>query len=953
MKTIQNTKLKNNKYYLYFSYNNYNKENFIKEIIKKIPLNTNYSIIVKIGSESNTIFKMLGNQIGILIENNHDNNLYNNLYELIEDRIDIIYNTYNYIDNIETILYIFNEIKTEEPLNIKNINNFTFIKKVVNIKDVKKDFNSKFLPLTMDENKFGLKIIEEEKKEYINTILKINSNLDKNLFENNNILDIHINEYKNKKRIIISKKITTFTINRFIFDFNSKFLIKEITDTINNKGYSRKIGNFTLNFNNEKILNYKITTKLEPILPKIKTDFDRDIRFGSFDLETYIDSEGIAKVYALGFYVYGEKEPNLFYINKDLDSEELILHCLDTMLKLKYNNFIFYIHNFSRYDVYFIYNILLKANEKKGFNYYNLNPTFRDDEIINLNISKKKIVNLPESKTYTIKISLRDSMTLLNNSLENLTNLLESRYPKLIFPHKFVNEKTIFYIGNKPDIRYYIESKKDFLKNKKDKKKYEEISEQNWDLKKECLNYLKYDILGLFDIMEEFNRMVYINFNQQITNSLTITRLALNIFYKDFYSPKKKPIPYINKNYIFNFIKEGYYGGITEVYIPYGENLIYIDINSLYPYAALNDMPGINCEYIETLDLNNPLNLDELFGFFQAKIETNNQYIGLLPIRFNNKLILPEGKIEGIWSSEELKFAQDKGYKVSVIKGYNFEKITNNFKPFILKLYEKKKNSEGFIKTIYKSLLNNFLGRFALNFIKPITEIVSTEKRDSILTTKEVFSYKELSDNKYFITYNPIINKNICENHGIDYLKKLEKEFKLENNYKSFKDVSIPISALVNSYARICINNFKLEILKNKGKLYYSDTDSLVIDANSLNYIKEWIGDEIGKFKLVYEIKRAYFISNKTYCLILKDDNIIIKSKGVSNENLTEENFINMYLNNEKIKAFKLNSSKYIDKASVIINKKEIFINTTEYDKRKKIFNNQNIWIDTKPINIS
>ena len=35
---------------------------------------------------------------------------------------------------------------------------------------------------------------------------------------------------------------------------------------------------------------------------------------------------------------------------------------------------------------------------------------------------------------------------------------------------------------------------------------------------------------------------------------------------------------------------------------------------------------------------------------------------------------------------------------------------------------------------------------------------------------------------------------------------------------------------MVNSYARNYMNKIKLIILNNKGKIYYTDTDSLVLD---------------------------------------------------------------------------------------------------------------------------
>lgn len=72
--------------------------------------------------------------------------------------------------------------------------------------------------------------------------------------------------------------------------------------------------------------------------------------------------------------------------------------------------------------------------------------------------------------------------------------------------------------------------------------------------------------------------------------------------------------------HIFSFIKEAYFGGITEVYKPYGKDLIYIDINYLYPYAALNLMPGTQCYWIESFE-DKGLNLNELFGFFMLKLK--------------------------------------------------------------------------------------------------------------------------------------------------------------------------------------------------------------------------------------------------------------------------------------------------------------------------------------------
>jgi len=97
---------------------------------------------------------------------------------------------------------------------------------------------------------------------------------------------------------------------------------------------------------------------------------------------------------------------------------------------------------------------------------------------------------------------------------------------------------------------------------------------------------------------------------------------------------------------MYNDIKQAYYGGITEVYKPYGENLYYYDVNSLYPYVALQDMPGLECCKQEFMNLNP--NIDDYFGFFYCEIETPlDSYLGLLPIRNKNGIEFPLGKYKG------------------------------------------------------------------------------------------------------------------------------------------------------------------------------------------------------------------------------------------------------------------------------------------------------------------
>jgi hypothetical protein len=75
----------------------------------------------------------------------------------------------------------------------------------------------------------------------------------------------------------------------------------------------------------------------------------------------------------------------------------------------------------------------------------------------------------------------------------------------------------------------------------------------------------------------------------------------MDIFLRRYYDNN---IPLIKTKSIFNDIKNSYYGGVAEVYKPYGKNLYYYDVNFLYPYAALNPMPGLSCVFIENINKN-------------------------------------------------------------------------------------------------------------------------------------------------------------------------------------------------------------------------------------------------------------------------------------------------------------------------------------------------------------
>lgn len=315
------------------------------------------------------------------------------------------------------------------------------------------------LPLTGDVNRFGVCLIKNVDKGFVETIslldgsnINISERINKYLSLEKKIkLECDLQFFQDKKshNLIIVKKRGSF---QYISVYTVEgMLIQNIIDEIESKEeFKRRIGNVVVYINKSGIYKKEIFTKFNAIQPyKISKPessmFYKDRKIGTLDLETYNDTVNISRVYAIGFYA--EKKSSLFYIGEDLNSDNLIIKCLESMLIEKYHNFTFYAHNFSKFDGIFILPAIVRANELNP-NKFDYNLTMKEDSIIAMSVSTKI-----KSKKYTIKFV--DSVNLLQSSLKDLCNTFETDVKKSYFPYDFVNRYNLFYEGVKPDLKFY------------------------------------------------------------------------------------------------------------------------------------------------------------------------------------------------------------------------------------------------------------------------------------------------------------------------------------------------------------------------------------------------------------------------------------------------------------------------------------------------------------------
>jgi DNA polymerase family B len=731
------------------------------------------------------------------------------------------------------------------------------------------------LPISMNPLDFG-KIVDNIKSEY-NTIY---------IIHNEKGETITFTEFKDRNEIKISKSGNTLLTFK---DVKTDFGFMRLIDN-SNKFYFK---------NGEQILFTK----------EIKTDFISKTKisknivnnFITIDIETYI-VDGLLTPYLICFY--DGKNFFSFYLSDYNSVEEMMIDCLKSLLVRKYNYYKVYAHNMAKFDIIFLFKYLIKLGKIK--------PIFHNGKFISITIGY--------GDNYQYNIEFKDSILLLLYSLKSLCNSFKIDEAKSIFPHLFVNENNLDYTGKVPRIEDFIDlSKNDYLDYKN------LFISKNWNLKLEAIKYCKIDCVSLYQIIYNFNNMIFKLFSLNIHRYPTLSSLAFAIFRSNFM--EKENIPQLSGK-IASDIREGYTGGSVDMYIPQGIGVKGYDVNSLYPSQMQSQvMPVGNISYFEgDISLTN---LD-LFGFFYCKITAPDDIkhpILQTHVKINNGLrtMAPIGTWNDMLFSEELINAQKFGYTFEILWGYLFEK-ENIFKNYVNLLYNLRQtyNSDDPMNFIAKILLNSLYGRFGMD-----------DNFDNITIVHKDF----LSDfEDKFLDF--IVDRIEVGDYWIIFYNSV--------NTSDDRNVSVAISAAITAYSRIHMSQFKNNPDIN---LYYTDTDSIYTDSDvDSSFIDN---KQLGKLKFESESVEAIFLGPKMYCLNIIDQGLKYKIKGLkSTAKLNLDDFKNLLIKNFVIKKEHTKWFRNLDEAKISLLEQVYTIKVTE-NKRKLLYNKNNRLIATKAYKIN
>ena len=658
---------------IYYDIRDINTPKFANEIIAKIPVEFTYTVFIKVRYNINEYF-MAGNQSGFVFTSNSDiNELYTTVYKRLNEYLDF------YDLNYDDIMYVMLSFRQKDK---KLLSEFSLTEKP---HIPKSDFiiteKKLSVPVSINEDSLGKPLsvsvsngvitninitINNKQVNFLDLIRNKAKVLTHNHKDNITHFDENFRFYllkDNSDFVLAIKKLSVNSFDKIRYSL-SGVVINHVTDNAVYNLILRSWGERLITIDNGKIVNTKQNIKLKALeLPSYKPLFVENSNIGVIDIETYRTIDNTFKVYALGFKTNLDVKSKIYYVDKtSLDSDKIVLSLVDELLRSKYENITFYCHNLAGYDIVFILSILYNyndtvsyvRNEKEALNNhkYKVNCTLREDKIIKVKISKG-----------AGSFIILDSYAMLPNKLSKLGEDFDVPVLKSKFPYMFATTDHLFYEGVMPSIDNYEDITKE---------EYDSMFVGYWSFYDETIKYLNNDLYSLHEVLTRANKQVFLDYNINMTESITISGLAVRIFLKDFYDSN---IPDIDKTSLYRDIKQGYYGGITEVYKPTGNNLFYYDVNSLYPYVALQDMPGLICSKLNYYD--DKQDISSLFGFFYCSIDAPlNSYLGLLPLRTQSGLIFPLGKWEGWYFSEELKFAKEQGYNIKVLFSNSINHIT-------------------------------------------------------------------------------------------------------------------------------------------------------------------------------------------------------------------------------------------------------------------------------------
>lgn len=857
----------------------------ILKFFRTTKFNSQYlSIYIRVSGDNGSIFYTLGSKSVIDLNNNDDKIKY---VDTVISRFNGLdsdaYNTKTSIGNNLVIYYLdsdkkgYNQhLRNTALFNKFNIDVDSEIKPIKNI-PVNTNYKSwlrRGNVTYIDANKFIVKNVNfdnqiEEILVYSENIMKTDLTVNyKEIKDSLNLTDFKTKNDKFKRTFSsgLEEEVLYFDQNNPFFMFNDSIskpifktskdgkikqrldIIQPIKDDNLSNEESKMLDSQDLSLETVK----EVSTELENNTPRPV------FNISTLDIETYLE-DGVFKLLSICF---GRGDSIYkFYISDYESTEHLLNNCFNSLFTQEFNGTFIFIHNGSNFDLIFLVKYLLTRNDIE------ITPIYKDGKFISLKI-----------KYGVYSLSIRDSMLMLKSSLAKLGKAFKVDVMKDVYPYNFPKKDNLNYVGAVPEYKFF-DNKKVSLS---DYNNYLERFNNDWSLKNETLKYCTRDCITLHQILIKFCNLIWDTFGVDASKCPTLPSLAFRIFRTKFLGDNIN-IPLLN-SFIYEKLSQAFFGGHVDMYIPKGplnslvggeaisvdklrsidiaklskekgtdyiksnfKTLKHYDINSLYPSSMLysefpTDIIGYFIGDITLIDDYSYLYKEKL-GIYKVKVTGPSIKHPIIPIRIDGVCVYPEGNWTGWYFSEEIKNAEKYGYKFEIMEGFVFQSNIL-FTDYIHAMNKIKTQSDkdSPLYFIAKILMNSLFGRFGINPFLSKNEFIKRDKFDESMKNS---SYNNRVEE--FVDFG---------SHYLASIKPTNEELENANNLPA----NVAIALAISSYSRVVMSEFKN---RNDITLYYSDTDSLIVDSYLPNEFVD--SKKIGLYKLEAEYILFIALGPKVY----------------------------------------------------------------------------------------
>lgn len=347
-----------------------------------------------------------------------------------------------------------------------------------------------------------------------------------------------------------------------------------------------------------------------------------------------------------------------------------------------------------------------------------------------------------------------------------------------------------------------------------------------------------------------------------------------------------------------NVLWPAYRGGRCEVFgnPREGEKILHFDFPGMYHSCLYGKFPLKKLKYCA-----NPTDITAP-GFYRIKIEYFD-YLPVLPVK-NDKLLFPVGTVEGLFWHEEIEIA----LKSSDVKNFTIynawlaQDYANCFEEYAGLLAEWRATKA--YRSLAKKLANSLYGRLGMSGDLILTKLPSIYDKDP--------------------------------KHGI-YAEYAEYgNLQLTNQaIKQQPRANIAVAAIITSRARIKLYNALQSIRAAHGRPLYCDTDSVIAAFEPNNQVENRSIGEVyfDTAKPDTCLTKAIFIAPKTYALITKNNEEIIKIKGVQTASISYAQLQEAFIKKTAIRTTKTSLTR--EGLEYKLRIEEVHIETSTYSKRK------------------